>query len=589
MIELVIKDKLRGEIPGSSLPLKLISFRKLKENETELLRGSGVSRFFLPSLSESDKKDFYREFDRTWDKLVEGFGQDHVFWRNIVSSKVQEWEKSIVYLMEVLFTLSRIKTDETMRLLILTDSIEEAGAWKVWAKINDWKILSCFKFNMFKRFVQELRSFIKFGYFAVFAVYSKIILPGSQKINDQKKEHILISSLSYPWSFNKDGYRDPFFKEYHKFLFKNNKDCSYINEVLFLPKMSDRKAMTSCNDVVVNTIYSTVSWATLISVIFRVFVRRIGVKECLFFGCDFSSLVEWKCRSFLDYNGLNSEIVYESASTISKNSNIDYFLLNFEGNVFERSCIQAFKKNSDKKICGYGQSVVFESNFKLKLTEQEIKNKPQPDFIVSTGTHATELLSRMNMKEDVSSGCALREIPRGENDSCVTDKKRILFALDGMRNTGIPLDWFIENWHKISDEEVILRTHPNVPIREVLAQCINELPENFEVSDSSLVDDLKRSYCVFYRHTSIGMQALLNNIPVVHLAIDTPMPGDPISDLEVLRWKASTIEELKSSLEEIKSLNLKECKDDFNRAREFVDSYFSPPNDERFGSFVKGL
>ena len=86
------------------------------------------------------------------------------------------------------------------------------------------------------------------------------------------------------------------------------------------------------------------------------------------------------------------------------------------------------------------------------------------------------------------------------------------------------------------DYKIRLRGHPNVPLEKLLAQCINALPDNFHLSNNDLKADIENSFCVIYRQSSVGIQALMNGVPAIHLNIDAPLSCDPIMDLEVCKW-----------------------------------------------------
>ena len=147
-------------------------------------------------------------------------------------------------------------------------------------------------------------------------------------------------------------------------------------------------------------------------------------------------------------------------------------------------------------------------------------------------------------------------------------------------------DWLCEHSAILEDFNVCIRAHPNVSIEEIMSQSLQTMPKNFTISCDSLETDLRRCWCVFYRHTSIGIQALLNGIPAIHLAVDVPLSGDPIEDLKSGKWVAHTPEELRIAIEKIRCLTSEDNSTMLNEAKNFLKGYFTPPTQEKLCDFV---
>ena len=188
---------------------------------------------------------------------------------------------------------------------------------------------------------------------------------------------------------------------------------------------------------------------------------------------------------------------------------------------------------------------------------------------------------------NVHSGCSLRNIPVIDDTKTSREiRSDILVALDGVWACVTVLDWLLEQVEIFKNYKIILRGHPNVPIKRLLAQCINELPDNFHLSNSDLKVDIENSFCVICRQTSVGMQALMNGVSAIHLNIDAPLPCDPIIDLEVSKWKVHTPEELSTALQEIHSLEEKRKRGGgISIAKKYARDYFTVPDDKNVMRF----
>ncbi|GAG80742.1 unnamed protein product, partial [marine sediment metagenome] len=134
--------------------------------------------------------------------------------------------------------------------------------------------------------------------------------------------------------------------------------------------------------------------------------------------------------------------------------------------------------------------------------------------------------------DKLRNGCILKEIPVVKKRNGIrNDNQNILVALDGVDTQIVLLEWVLEHAKALSDFKFYIRFHPNISAKRSLDQCINYFPDNVEISHKNLTQDIENSFCVLYRHSSVGIQAILNEVPAIYLAIDSPLSGDPIEEL----------------------------------------------------------
>ena len=143
MISGLLTDNLRNiSVDQDVSSFRVISTRRFTPEEIQWAKDKGLKRFYFPSLSLSDSQEFFAEFDRFWNQLIGPFDPSHPFWRNVISSKMQEWERSVGYLTVILFTLSRLPVKENIKLLIVYSSIEERDIFVGFAQKFGWNIVS---------------------------------------------------------------------------------------------------------------------------------------------------------------------------------------------------------------------------------------------------------------------------------------------------------------------------------------------------------------------------------------------------------------------------------------------------------------
>ena len=591
MIELIITDRLHKGLIIQDKSLRLIATRKLYAKEITLAKKNGIGRYYIPTLNEDESADFFKEFDRFWDQVVKSFGHDHLFWRNVVSSKMQEWERSATYLTLLLFTLLRKATKESQCVVIVCSSLEEEDVCCKWARKMGWKVQKK-PYLSFPRWVRRifqeignLKSFLRM--FSI-CLYRKCFSPEYKPNTDITEPRILIVSLSYTSCFNFGRYQDHFFGSLHKIIKENGNSTTYLCGPLDSFRESSKK-VRECSEVSILIPYSIITWSELILLVLKVFLTRVCLPQTNFCGCDFSKLLMWNARRFEYFFNFDSAVYYKAVKRLCKNEQFDRLIQLYEGNVFERGCIQAFRKYGSGVILGYSHAVIYPLNLKMRMTENEKVMKPEPDFIVCTGNENKRLMVHVGNRNpsNIHSGCSLRDIPV-LNGAAMTHpvESNILFALDGVTGCTTVLDWLMEYSEALKDYKVKLRGHPNVPIKTLLKQCLHDMPNNFYLSDGDLKEDIINSFCVIYRQTSVGIQALMNGVPAIHLEIDAPLACDPIMALKNGRWVARTPEELSNALHEICSLNSKRKTEILSIARNCLKDYFTFPDEKNVMNFL---
>ncbi len=595
MIDLVVTNKLSKKVIITDKTQYVISLRRLSRKEISFARQAGMRRYFLPSLSDNESAEFFREFDQFWDQLVQPFGADHPFWRNAVSSKMQEWENSAAYLALILFTLSKKSEGESLFIIIVCASLEEQRVCEDWGKKNGWNVLrkkTSPLSTAFHQVRQEIINILYFAYRLFFAVHQKYF---SQKIAYREMtgdKGVLIASSFYTKSFSKNEYFDPFFGKLHYFLAEKGFSPVYLCiplERLSKKTASEISAAMQNLSVPVYIAYALISWADLLAIFLKTYFRRHSITECKIMDCDFTDVLRWNMRRFDNTFTIMSEIFFITISQLCKSHRFDRLIVNYEGNVFERSCMQAYRKYQKGLCIGYCQGMIYPLNLKLRLTPMDATNKPEADIHVCTGPYSRILFAKVRTKQvsRLLPGCALRQIPKvycHQIDN--TGNKHILVAMDGVNSTAAVLDWLMGYSHKLQDYQFIIRPHPNVPLQQLLGQCFNEWPDNFHVSQTALQVDIRNSMCVLYRQTSVGLQALLCGVPAVHLAVDLPIAGDPLVDMKNGRWRVSTSDELVRVLQQLRSLAPAEISVRILAEKNILDNIFTAPSPGNLSDFL---
>ncbi len=595
-MEIIFASKLSREcLRGSkNSGVKFIAFRNLANPEIALARKSGAKRLYLPEFEPKDVALFYSEFDKFWDNLTSRFNSGHEFWRNSLSSKMQEWEFSLGYFCLVLFYLELNKQSIDFRIIVICGSYEMLEVCLAWARKNSIAHNVYYKNG---KYISHLSQFFKNAFFffsrAGYILYKKRVLgvkPRPKMVTSGKS--VLIASLFYESSFKAEGYDDPFFGRLHVRFKEMGYDCVYLCESLSKPSFALGNKIKRCAEAMVYTPYELLSWLDMFKLLFVIFTRRIAFSPAAFLGIDFSLLARHYSVSFEESFNFNSELYFSAVKKLCWRENFERMLVTFEGNVHERACQQAFNLAlPGRKIMGYSHGVIYPLNLKLRLSSRENLARPEPDVFIGTGARSSRLLEEIcgRPAEKIRAGCLLKKfIPNNDDLSPRAAKSdRITVVLDGMNSAVAFLDYLFENSFLFNAYKVLLRFHPNIDKARCLARCVNFMPNNFSVSGNSLEDDIKESFCVLYRHSSVGIQANLWGVPAVHVSVDCPLSGDPIEGVDEYKWAAHTPRELDSIIRELFKMSAREKLEKLSLAYDVLRGAFIGENAESFCSFIR--
>lgn len=590
---LILTNYLHEAVPVGFSQCRLIAMRPLDKKEVEIARQNQIERYYLPSLTEAEETIFFNKFDIFWNQFVSPFDEKHSFWRNVISSKMQEWERSAAYFALILYTIeTRINIEKSESILFLCSSIEEEEILETWGNKADIQVFRRSKANapkVLRVFIQKLLNFRRFLAFSVLSFYKKMNSPtvtGDLNVDDKT---VLIASQFYCSSVEIGKYGDPFFGDLHCQLSKNGYSTVYLSSPLNSYAKASKKA-GQCKQVRILLPLSLISWPIFLVILLKLLLRKPKLKKTEFNGIDFTCLME---RNYCRYDGgfgFGAEFFYEAMTKLCKKNTFDRLIQLYEGNVFERACIQGFREFNNNPVIGYSHAVVYPINIKIRNTDGERGRKPDPDRFICTGIENQKLLLQIGKHQEtqIDSGCSLRNIPRFSDKKSGSKgiKETILVALDGVNEAIVVLDWIFENAPVLKNYKFRVRSHPNVLVESLLAQSLGKKPVNVEFSEGSLSKDLSDCFCVIYRQTSIGIQALLNGIPIIHLRINAPLPCDPLIGFEGLKWSASAVEELVNAIEKIEYFGGEDYSRSVLNAKKYSHGYFTPANPQNIDSFV---
>lgn len=532
--------RIAASLPDDGQTVRFLAFRDLDGSEVALLRSRAVKRFYLPRLSEQDAADFRQEFGQFWDGLCEKFPKGHFFWRNVVSSKMQEWDASLGYLCLTLFVLSRCPRREMPDLAILVDSMEEVQVWEAWSAHVGWTVAE--RPRGLRACGDHVRQYLMDtgGRFWGGLVFFRRWLRYSKKNSSHKiNKDIVIVSLAYASAFTKKGYKDHFFGVVHEKLKEFGKDCLYLVEPLGEHNRRDVEQQGLTDNLVTFT-YELLTWRDILKVFFRVMHR--GIKDCqaVFMSCPMRAVIARNSRRLLVGHNYYAEIMYEAMLKLLSRSRPKTVVIVFEGNVMERAVIQAAYRlqPGTVRLVGYSHAAIYPLCLKFMVSSKESGQRPEPDAFLACGEGNASALASIGGRgrATILVGCSFKESWEGEVPQ-PPGQPTCLVALDGNgRGSCVAmLEWLIEKRLAFKGFRVFVRPHPNISEEYIRGQLMAKIPDNFQFSHLGLTDDIASATVVIYRSSSVGLQALLRGVPVIRLAVAMPLLGD-IIDRPVAGW-----------------------------------------------------
>ncbi len=588
MVNIIIVESIKNEIFDKNISqYRFLSSRELSSLETYRLKQNHLHRYYLPLLNEKDSKEFFYEFDQFWAELVTPFKRDHLFWRRSVSSKMQEWEFSLGYFLLILFTLAKFSQEKDLNIVFICKR-EETDALYCWAQKRQWNIVYIQR-DLIGRTVSKIKSFFLYGRRVLSLCYNKILSPHVQIKDLNFNGACLMTSFFYARSLTDHEYKDPFWGELDLFLEKNGCKTLFLTDSLQRLTLSIRHKINMIKKKNVFLPYTFMKWKDVFCCCFKAPFIKVKISNARFYDQDFAKLTEAYANKYYCRFNFIAESFYHAIKRLCSYVEFNDLFIIFEGNSIERASMQGFSQKGNGIIKAYAQGVTYPLNLKLRCASGEKGHRIDPDIFISTGPYARELLSYVGNRnlDVIKGGCSLRTIPPQGEPLKKEHLNKVLIAFDGVNSSVSLLDWICENAKMFQGYEVILRGHPNVPLEHVRTKMVEALGKNFEFSSLPLKEDIERCFCVLYRHTSVGLQALLNDTPIIHLAIDSPLSGDPIQELIEGKWVAQTPEEVAECLKYIKNLSDKDKRSFVVAAQKFVFQYFAEPDDINLRSFIE--
>ncbi len=417
-----------------------------------------------------------------------------------------------------------------------------------------------------------------------------------QRIRESRsynKPFYVVKTFIYDHSFSKNAaYQDVFFGSLPESIKKNQPLLIYANILGGYKYCIDR--ISECSSHMILPIEAFLLYRdTFKGLIEFLFCRIRFKKEVLFFGYDVTDIINHEL--FRTHNGIPyyQFLHYWSTKRLLQDLTVGTFALTYENNPWEKMCIMALREYSPKtKIIGYQHTVVPQASANMFLSRNERDVVPIPDRILTVGEVPKEIMTRYSSYEEgkIEISCGLRF----EYLSHLTLSKRkrsghILVALEGIFEVYNLVNYVLRELIGSDEYQVIVRTHPVLPLKQFAHKLIHPLNDikNFSISGSlSLKDDIEWADLVIYWGSTVALEALSMGKPVINFETDSILSYDPLFECRHLKWVVSEKNSLKNTINEIYSMDDGRFADEQIKAKAYLNRYFFPVTEEGLSKFL---
>jgi hypothetical protein len=226
-----------------------------------------------------------------------------------------------------------------------------------------------------------------------------------------------------------------------------------------------------------------------------------------------------------------------------------------EGHAWERIAFSAARRAFAGIRCvAYQHAALFRLQHAI---QRNLADGLNPDVILTSGVVSKTKLERAPGLKGIpvsvlGSNRTFKRNPTtaGDADQRILKKE----PRDGLACLVLPEGYMSECRHlfefslacakKLPEIRFIWRLHPSVTYEALAKQSpkfMQKLPENIELSSSTLEEDIRRSRWVLYRGTTAVVQAAVAGLRPMYLQLPGEMTIDPLYELETWRAKISDV------------------------------------------------
>jgi len=291
---------------------------------------------------------------------------------------------------------------------------------------------------------------------------------------------------------------------------------------------------------------------------------------------DIKKIIIFQMISEISNGYLDNLIIQRAFRRLSIEKEIDRIIYPFENKSLEKLMLLEI---SDKiKTIGYQHSSITPSHFSLMLTNEERLTNPLPDVIVTIGEVTKNWLIENGKipKEKIKTGVYLRGVKRLKQKKYFSSKNpSLLFVFSSSYDEIIRTIKFLKSGiQHLEIYKLTFRFHPDFPFNKLDKKYKDWINQNkILISKKDLQEELQFCDILIYLSSSIAIEALSYNIPIIKLDIN-PYDSDPLLNKKLeLKRNAKNIIDLVNSIKEFSELKGLDNEKYFKDSIDYVNNY----------------
>lgn len=267
----------------------------------------------------------------------------------------------------------------------------------------------------------------------------------------------------------------------------------------------------------------------------------------------------------------------------------------FENRAWEKMFLIGLREASPHtETIGYQHTVFTFAHTNLFFGEGEARLTPLPNCILTAGEVTKQRLEEHGRYPDglLRLGCALyQRQPQSleRRTSRPVQLTNLLVALSNDREEYVRVLQFLrEALADLHGYQIRLRPNPGLGVRlleEALATVRHPAGGRYDVSRTSLPEDLRWAHVVLYASSSVALAALSHGIPVIFVDVGKFLDPDPCLAMHDLKWAVDEPSALHPTLRRIAALPDEMFELQQRRALAYVERYFPAPTEARLQAF----
>ena len=276
------------------------------------------------------------------------------------------------------------------------------------------------------------------------------------------------------------------------------------------------------------------------------------------------------------YNAIRIAI---QVACIVKKTGANFIITTYEGHAWERLVYYHVRKiNPNIKCFGYQHAALSKHNYAIK---RPLKDPFNPDVIFTSGVITQEVFrENRQIKSKITCLGSFKYLPYSIKKNTV---KCCLVVPEGIFSECLLLFKFsLEYAIQHQNQKFIWRLHPilNFDILQKKNSFFKKLPDNIDISERSLDDDIKKCNSVLYRGSTSVLRAISGGLsPIYYKKSTDELSVDPIYN--ILDGKFIVC----NTLDLYHALHKKVSAKQMLELQDFSINYFTPMNENSLLGF----